>query len=193
MVAVVTGHWAWVVAILGLGLLIIVHEFGHFIAAKAFGMRVERFYMGFPPAAFSHTWGETEYGVGIIPLGGFCKISGMTPEEEAARSASAAERPSGRHRRDPTSTRKPIWQRNVAILAGPVMNFVAAVVILFLFVRLSGVPKATLTIAQVGRARRRPRPGCRSATGSSPPTARVHELGPGDVVLPARTRTRPST
>ena len=57
------------------------HEFGHFIAAKAFGMRVEKFYVGFPPAALRRTWGETEYGIGIIPLGGFCKISGMTPEE----------------------------------------------------------------------------------------------------------------
>ena len=72
------GQWVWVVAILGLALLITVHEFGHFIAAKAFGMRVEKFYVGFPPAALRRTWGETEYGIGIIPLGGFCKISGMT-------------------------------------------------------------------------------------------------------------------
>ena len=79
--AVVLGQWSWLIPILGLALLITVHEFGHFIAAKSFGMRVEKFYVGFPPAALRRTWGETEYGIGIIPLGGFCKISGMTPED----------------------------------------------------------------------------------------------------------------
>ena len=82
--ALVLGQWVWLIAILGLALLITVHEFGHFIAAKSFGMRVEKFYIGFPPAALRRTWGETEYGIGIIPLGGFCKISGMTPEEPVA-------------------------------------------------------------------------------------------------------------
>jgi len=82
--ALVLGQWVWLIAILGLALLITVHEFGHFIAAKSFGMRVEKFYVGFPPAALRRTWGETEYGIGIIPLGGFCKISGMTPEEPVA-------------------------------------------------------------------------------------------------------------
>ena len=81
LAALLLGQWVWLVAILGLALLITVHEFGHFIAAKSFGMRVEKFYVGFPPAALRRTWGETEYGIGIIPLGGFCKISGMTPEE----------------------------------------------------------------------------------------------------------------
>ena len=79
---VITGHWTLVVAILGLALLIFVHELGHFLAAKAFHMRVERFYIGFPPAVVKRTWGETEYGIGSIPLGGFCKISGMTPDEK---------------------------------------------------------------------------------------------------------------
>src|SRR5664280_2503604 len=81
VVALLFGQWPIVVGILGLAALITVHEFGHFIAAKSFGMRVEKFYIGFPPAALRRTWGETEYGIGIIPLGGFCKIIGMTPEE----------------------------------------------------------------------------------------------------------------
>ncbi len=136
--AVVMGQTVWIVGILGLAFLITVHEFGHFIAAKMFGMRVEKFYVGFPPAALRHTWGETEYGIGIIPLGGFCKISGMTPEEEV---------PPGTG--DRVYYRKPIWQRNLAIFAGPLMNFVAAAVVLVLFVGIQGVPTATLAIDEV--------------------------------------------
>lgn len=136
--AIVLGQWTWLVAVLGLALLITVHEFGHFLAAKAFGMRVEKFYIGFPPAALRHTWGETEYGIGIIPLGGFCKISGMTPEEEV---------PPGTG--DRVYYRKPVWQRNIAILAGPVMNMVTALVILIAFVGIQGVPNATLTLDEI--------------------------------------------
>lgn len=136
--AVIAGWWGLLVGVIGLALLITVHEFGHFIAAKAFGMRVEKFYVGFPPAALRHTWGETEYGIGIIPLGGFCKISGMTPEEEV---------PEGTG--DRLYYLKPVWQRNVAIFAGPLMNFIAAAVILIVFVAVQGVPTATLTIDEV--------------------------------------------
>ena len=138
VVALVLGQWVWVIAILGLAFLITVHEFGHFIAAKAFGMRVEKFYVGFPPAALRRTWGETEYGVGIIPLGGFCKISGMTPEEEV---------PEGTG--DRVYYKKAVWKRNVAIAAGPLMNFLAAAVILIVFVAVQGVSTATLTLAEV--------------------------------------------
>ncbi len=138
LVALVMGQWVWVVAILGLALLITVHEFGHFIAAKALGMRVEKFYVGFPPAALRRTRGETEYGVGIIPLGGFCKISGMTPEEEV---------PEGTG--DRVYYKKAVWKRNVTIAAGPVMNFVAAAVIMILFIGIQGLPTATLTLDEV--------------------------------------------
>ncbi|HMK93729.1 MAG TPA: site-2 protease family protein, partial [Thermoleophilia bacterium] len=136
--ALVTGHWTLLVAILGLALLIFVHELGHFLAAKYFHMRVERFYIGFPPAVFKRRRGETEYGIGAIPLGGFCKISGMTPDEELP---------------DEVVPRayysKPVWQRNITILAGPLMNVVAAVVILFVFFQAAGIPRATLTVDQI--------------------------------------------
>ena len=138
VVALLMGQWVWVIAILGLALLITVHEFGHFIAAKAFGMRVEKFYVGFPPAALRHTWGETEYGIGIIPLGGFCKISGMTPEEEVPDDTG-----------DRVYFKKAVWKRNVTIFAGPLMNFIAAAVILVLFVGIGGVPRASLTLEEV--------------------------------------------
>lgn len=135
---VLSGHWTLVVAVLGLALLIFVHELGHFLAAKAFGMRVERFYIGFPPAIVRRRRGETEYGIGVIPLGGFCKISGMTPDEEIPDDVVPR-----------AYTSKPVWQRNITIAAGPVMNFVAALVILFVFIQVGGVQRPTLTVSQV--------------------------------------------
>jgi regulator of sigma E protease len=136
--ALVLSSWVLALAIVGLALLILVHEFGHYLFAKLFGMRVEKFYIGFPPAAAKRTWGETEYGVGWIPLGGFCKISGMTPDEEVPPDTG-----------DRVYYKKPVWQRNLTIFAGPLMNFVAAAVIIFVFLLVSGVPKATLTIDAV--------------------------------------------
>ena len=72
---------SWVLVVVGFSALIILHEFGHFIVAKATGMRVERFFLFFPPKLVSVKRGETEYGIGMIPLGGFVKITGMNPEE----------------------------------------------------------------------------------------------------------------
>ncbi|HYX87713.1 MAG TPA: M50 family metallopeptidase [Gaiellales bacterium] len=69
------------IAIFGLLLLVAVHELGHFTAAKLTGMRALRFYVGFPPAAVKRRWGDTEYGIGVIPLGGFVKIPGMLRPE----------------------------------------------------------------------------------------------------------------
>ena len=108
VVALLFGQWPIVVGILGLAALITIHEFGHFIAAKSFGMRVEKFYIGFPPAAWKRRKGETEYGVGLIPLGGFCKISGMSETEELP---------------DEVKPRayysQPVWKRNLVIFADP--------------------------------------------------------------------------
>ena len=79
----------------GFAALIVLHEFGHFIVAKWTGMRVERFFLFFPPKLWSVKRGETEYGIGAIPLGGFVKITGMNPEEleppEATEGARAGE------------------------------------------------------------------------------------------------------
>jgi regulator of sigma E protease len=69
------------VAVVGLLLLVAIHELGHFSAAKATGMRALRFYLGFPPAILKRTWRGTEYGIGAIPLGGFVKIPGMLRPE----------------------------------------------------------------------------------------------------------------
>src|SRR5437764_807106 len=73
---------SYVVGILGLLLLVLVHELGHFLAAKGTGMRALRFYIGFPPAVVRRTVGDTEYGIGAIPLGGYVKIPGMLRPDE---------------------------------------------------------------------------------------------------------------
>ena len=73
---------SWLYVFLGFCLLIMLHEAGHFVAAKATGMRVERFFLFFGPTIWSFKRGETEYGIKSIPLGGYVKISGMNPEEE---------------------------------------------------------------------------------------------------------------
>ena len=111
---------SWVLAIAGFALLVILHEAGHFTAAKAVGMRVERFFLFFPPKVFSFTRGETEYGIGAIPLGGFVKITGMNPEEEIPEEVA-----------DRAYYRQPVWKRIVVIAAGPFVNIVLALVIFF--------------------------------------------------------------
>ncbi len=121
---------SYVLAAAGFAALVILHEAGHFAAAKAVGMRVEKFYLFFPPAIFKVKRGETEYGIGAIPLGGFVKITGMNPEEElppeiAARGYYA----------------QPVWKRIVVIAAGPVVNILIAFVLLFGLA--FGVQKAT--------------------------------------------------
>jgi len=110
----------WVLIFLGFSLLIVLHEAGHFFAAKATGMRVERFFLFFPPKLVSVKRGETEYGIGAIPLGGFVRISGMNPDEEMPPEAK------GRGYYD-----QPVWKRIVVIGAGPAVNIVLAFAILF--------------------------------------------------------------
>src|SRR5262249_4548702 len=96
------------------------HEAGHFFAAKATGMRVERFFLFFGPTLWSFKRGETEYGVKAIPLGGYVRITGMNPEEKVP--------PEVAHR---AYYRQPVWKRIVVIGAGPAVNIVLALTILF--------------------------------------------------------------
>lgn len=110
------------IAIVGIGLLILIHEAGHFLMAKAFGMRAEKFYIGFPPAAFKKQIGETEYGIGFIPLGGYVKISGMTREEELPEEVIPR-----------AYWAKPVWQRVIVISAGAFMNVILAAMLFFVF------------------------------------------------------------
>jgi regulator of sigma E protease len=104
---------------LALGILVFVHELGHFLAAKLFKMRVEQFSIGFPPRIVSKTVGETEYRIGAVPLGGYVKISGMI--DESMDTEFADREP------EPWEFRaKPVWQRIVVITAGVIFNFILA-------------------------------------------------------------------
>ena len=120
---------SWLLAFLGFAVLIILHEAGHFVAAKAVGMRVERFSLFFPPLVWRRQGrGETEYAIGAIPLGGYVKISGMNPHEDLP--------PEVAHR---AYYRQPVWKRIVVISAGPAVNIAIAFVILTGLVLANGV------------------------------------------------------
>ena len=110
---------SWAIVFLGFCALIMLHEAGHYFAAKATGMRVEKFFLFFGPKLWSFRRGETEYGVASIPLGGYVKISGMNPEEELP--------PAVAHR---AYYRQPVWKRIVVIAAGPAVNIALAFLIL---------------------------------------------------------------
>lgn len=108
--------------LLALTILVFVHELGHFLTAKYFGMRVERFSIGFPPTILGRHYGNTEYAIGALPLGGYVKISGMI--DESLDTDHVEEEP------EPWEFRaKPVWQRIVVISAGVVFNAVLAVLI----------------------------------------------------------------
>ena len=141
-----SGAWPWVLTVAGFVFLIVIHEFGHFIAAKATGMRVERFFLFFPPKLVSIKRGETEYGIGALPLGGFVKITGMNPDEVEPRQGNGESRPGVMEKIEgagatraplPPDVAKrayysqPVWKRIVVIGAGPAMNVLLAFVILF--------------------------------------------------------------
>ncbi|HWH96039.1 MAG TPA: M50 family metallopeptidase [Baekduia sp.] len=119
---------SWLLAFAGFAALIVLHEFGHFAAAKAVGMRVERFNLFFPPHIVSVRRGETEYGIGAIPLGGYVKITGMNPAEDIPP-----------EHLDRAYYRQPVWKRLVVIGAGPLMNIILAFLILFVLFAAKGV------------------------------------------------------
>ena len=111
---------SYLLAFLGFSALIVLHEGGHFVAAKALGMRVERFSLFFGPLILKVRRGETEYGVAPIPLGGYVKITGMNPNEELAPDVLPR-----------AYFNQPPWKRIVVILAGPLVNLLIAFFIFF--------------------------------------------------------------
>ncbi len=107
--------------ILSLTILVTIHEFGHYISAKIFGARVDKFYIFFNPyfSLFKKKIGETEYGIGWLPLGGYCKIAGMV--DESMDTESLKKEPQPWEYRS-----KPAWQRLIIIVGGVVMNILLA-------------------------------------------------------------------
>ena len=184
---------SWVLTIAGFAFLIVIHEFGHFVAAKATGMRVERFFLFFPPKLVSIKRGETEYGIGAVPLGGFVKITGMNPDELEPAPAEGEEAKSGAglstaiegagqgRRREPLPPdvlkrayyKQPVWKRIVVIGAGPAMNLMLAFAILF---------AVSLSLNEIN--------GRVGTIDSGSPAAQ--HLQPGDKILAVDGRTFPN-
>jgi len=119
------------VIIFALGILVSVclHEAGHLLTAKRFGMKATHYFAGFGPTVFSFRRGETEYGLKAIPAGGFVKIVGMTPLEDVPEAD-----------RDRAFWRFPLWQRTVVLVAGSMTHFALAVVIFFFAAFTTGLP-----------------------------------------------------
>ena len=117
-----------------LGSAVVLHEFGHFIVAKLFKIRVETFSVGFGPRLFGKKWGETDYRVSAIPLGGYVKLGG-DESNAPLEGASAPDIPP-----EQMFNLRPRWQRILVALAGPVMNILTALAIPFAAALMYGVP-----------------------------------------------------
>jgi membrane-associated protease RseP (regulator of RpoE activity) len=159
-----------------IGISIALHEAGHMYSAKAFGMKVRRYFIGFGPTLFSFRRGETEYGLKLIPGGGFCDIAGMTALEELSD-------PQDRKR---AFFRFPTWKRVVVLSAGSLTHFALGIVLIYVMAVSTGLPNLN----------RAPTPAVVSAVSQciavqadgscqpgSPAPAKNAGLQPGDRVL----------
>ena len=113
----------------GIFVMILVHELGHYLAAKRFGIKVDEFFIGFGPRLWSFRRGETEYGLKAIPAGGYVRIAGMNPFQEEA--------PEDRPR---LFTSKPKWQRAIVLAAGGITHFVLAFLLMAAYFWFVGTP-----------------------------------------------------
>ena len=182
--------------LVGLGLSIGLHEVGHLVPAKLFGVRVGQYMIGFGPRLWSKRIGETEYGFKALPLGGFISMSGMYP-------ASTGDKPAGgmfrtliqdaRSANDETIAegaedrvfyKLPVYKRIIVMLGGPVMNLLLAIVIFTVLVSGIGVQQGTTTIASVSEC---VLPAGTTQTECTPedPATPAAEAGvqPGDVIV----------
>jgi membrane-associated protease RseP (regulator of RpoE activity) len=123
---------------LGIIVSVCLHEAGHMASAKSFGMKVSRYFVGFGPTLWSFRKGETEYGVKAIPLGGFVKIVGMTPQDD---DVEPADQPRA-------MWRFPVWKRTIVMAAGSFTHFVLAFVVLWITFVFVGVPNPRLADPQ---------------------------------------------
>ena len=100
--------------------IVIIHELGHFLAARWMGVRVEKFSIGFPPSVYSKKIGDTIFSIGAIPLGGFVKMAGFIDESMDTNMTGASDE----------FNSKPVWRRIIIITAGVIMNFLLAILIM---------------------------------------------------------------
>ena len=160
----------------GIGISIALHEAGHMYSAKAFGMKVRRYFIGFGPTLFSFRRGETEYGLKLIPGGGFCDIAGMTALEELTD-------PQDRKR---AFFRFPTWKRVVVLSAGSLTHFALGVVLIYVMAVSTGLPNLNraptpAVVSEVSQCIAVQADG--SCQPGSPAPAKNAGLQPGDRVL----------
>ncbi len=143
-------------AIFVLGILVFFHELGHFLVAKRVGIRVDRFSLGFPPTIISRKYGTTEYCLGAIPLGGYVKMAGENPDEDATGAPDEF-------------MSKSLSARAAVVLAGPVMNFLLAWFVLWGFFLFHGEATVDPNRAIIGEV------------SPDTPAAKIG-LKPGDII-----------
>jgi membrane-associated protease RseP (regulator of RpoE activity) len=165
-----------VIFVIGLLSSVMLHELGHFVTAKKFGMKVTQFFIGFGKTIWSTFRGETEYGVKVLPFGGFVRITGMTSAEEI----DVAD--------EPRSFRNhPGWQRMIVLAAGSFMHFLFALVLLFVLAATIGLPNSnSTTIGLVAKCvpnsvHALDNDSCHNSLGTSP--AKIAGLRPNDKII----------
>ncbi|XVU24164.1 M50 family metallopeptidase [Actinoplanes sp. CA-054009] len=165
-------YWLGVAAF-ALAILISVslHEAGHMITAKRFGMKVTRYFVGFGPTVFSFRRGETEYGLKAIPLGGFCKIVGMTPQDD---DVAPEDQPRA-------MWRFPVWKRTIVMSAGSITHFLLAIVATWIAGFTFGLQNTSYPTTTALQLKERPvidAPACVWA-GTAPAGATAENCKPG--------------
>jgi hypothetical protein len=163
----VTNFWPFLLGVLiflvGLSVSIGLHELGHLIPAKIFRVKVAQYMIGFGPTLFRKKWGETEYGIKALPLGGYISMAGMFPPGKA-RAKTGARGLFGKMVQDARDVsadsaenvnpdrlffRLPVWKRIIIMFGGPFMNLVLAFVLFAIIVMGFGMPQATSTLSAV--------------------------------------------
>jgi regulator of sigma E protease len=128
----------WLGAIIAIGVLIVVHESGHFIVARLCKMRVDKFSIGFGPGIWKWTRNDTQFQIAPIPFGGYVQINGMLVAEEV-------------DEHDPHSyPNRPVWQRFVTIFAGPATNYLFAIFLALILYSVAGIPTGTAQYEVIG-------------------------------------------
>ena len=150
---------------LGITISIALHEFGHLLTAKAFGMKARRYFIGFGTRLWSFRRGETEYGLKAIPLGGFVDIAGMTALDEV--------RPDEEPR---AFYRKPVWQRVVVLAAGSFTHFVVGIFLVYLAAVTTGLLDARPAVGAIADC----------VSDQNPTTGQIQACTPGSTAAPAK-------
>ncbi len=158
----------------GIAVSIALHEFGHLLTAKAFGMKVTRYFIGFGPRLFSFRKGETEYGLKAIPAGGFCEITGMTALEDV--------HPDDRKR---AFYNQKVWKRVVVLSAGSITHFIVGFIILLFLAMSLGLPnnKGIPVLQEVTSCVPVANVTDNSCPDGSPSPAKDAGLQPGDEIV----------